>query len=339
MWTGPLPVKSSVAVPSGRIVMDTQTGVPSSMASVKRRVMSVCSHGTPLLVRWDACSRRTRQRSAVATGRGRGGEEAREGGAHLGFGGVLEVGGVSGDGGEAVAGDKCVEQGRAGGVGGHLGVQVSEVFVRGTRGVGAGEKEGAQSGVAGGGCVGAVTERADQDAFLRERAGIRRQGTGRDAADLCVVRAAGGEKAGARKSVGENGRDDRHVRQVAASTKGVVRDVHLARTQVGHVGAQAAHTFFHRAEVDGDVRSVGDEAAIGVEQGAGKIEAFLDVRGEGRAAKGDAHLLGDGGEAAVEEFEFDGVHVWIVGQPARLPCDRARIVICTRAGGLGIVVP
>ena len=92
------------------------------------------------------------------------------------------MGGVGGHGGEAVAGDEFAEQGRAGGVGGHLGVQVGEVFVRGTRGVGTGEKEGAQGGVTGGfGGVGAVTERADEDAFFGERAGVRREGTGRDA--------------------------------------------------------------------------------------------------------------------------------------------------------------
>ena len=65
--------------------------------------------------------------------------------------------------------------------------------------------------------------------------------------------------------------------------------------------------------MDGDVRGVGDEAAVGIEQGAGEVEAFLDVRGEGGAAQGDAHLLGDGGKTTVEEFEFDGV-IHFVGQ-------------------------
>ena len=59
--------------------------------------------------------------------------------------------------------------------------------------------------------------------------------------------------------------------------------------------------------MDGNVRGVGDEAAVGIEERAGKIESFFDVRGQRRAAQGRAHLLGDGGETAVEEFEFDGV--------------------------------
>jgi hypothetical protein len=63
----------------------------------------------------------------------------------------------------------------------------------------------------------------------------------------------------------------------------------------------------HAAEVDGDVGCVGDEVAFGVEEGAGEVEALLDVDGAGGGAEGFAHVFGDGLEAVGEDFEEDGI--------------------------------
>ncbi len=121
------------------------------------------------------------------------------------------------------------------------------------------------------------------------------------------------KNAGRRVVAREDRRDDRHVGQVAAAPEGVVGDVNLAGAQVGHVVAQAAHAFLHRAEMHGDVRGVGDERGRGVEERAGEIQPLLDVGGQRRALERRAHLFGDRGETAVEEFEFDGVGAAVGG--------------------------
>jgi hypothetical protein len=59
--------------------------------------------------------------------------------------------------------------------------------------------------------------------------------------------------------------------------------------------------------VDGDVGSLGQQAAIAGEQRAGVIQALLDVGRVGGALQGDAHRLGHRGEEVLEDFEADGV--------------------------------
>src|SRR5581483_8407989 len=71
-----------------------------------------------------------------------------------------------------------------------------------------------------------------------------------------------------------------------------------------------------RAEVDGDVGRLGDEAAPRVEDRARVVAPLLDVRREGGPPEHDAHLLGDAREAVVRELEVDGV------QRAAPPCTR-----------------
>ena len=52
---------------------------------------------------------------------------------------------------------------------------------------------------------------------------------------------------------------------------------------------------------------VGDEAAVGVEDGAGEVEALFDVGRDAGLLQGTAHLLGDGHEAMAKNGEHDGV--------------------------------
>jgi len=51
----------------------------------------------------------------------------------------------------------------------------------------------------------------------------------------------------------------------------------------------------------------GDDFARGIEEGAGIVAAFLDIRREGGAAESGSHLFGDGMVEVLEDFEFDGV--------------------------------
>jgi hypothetical protein len=55
--------------------------------------------------------------------------------------------------------------------------------------------------------------------------------------------------------------------------------------------------------MDGDVRRIGDQRALAVEQGAGEIEPLLDVDGGGRVLERDPHFLGDCHEEVVEHLE------------------------------------
>ncbi len=170
-WTGPLPVKSKPRGAVRAVVTATQTGVPSSSASRK------C-----------ACPR--------ADGRGRRASA---------FRGALEVAGVGVDGGEAVRAMRSSSRPRRlgwrpSGRGGRRGF-------RPRSGVGCGpESSSARSAASlASGSVGPIAEGADEDAFFRQRARVRRQRAGSDAADLRVVRAAGGEEAGGRVVAAKTG--------------------------------------------------------------------------------------------------------------------------------------
>jgi hypothetical protein len=62
----------------------------------------------------------------------------------------------------------------------------------------------------------------------------------------------------------------------------------------------------HRAEMDRNMRGVDDEAALRVEDGAGEVEAFLDVRRDRRATQDFAHLERDRAEAMREQLPRHG---------------------------------
>ncbi len=104
----------------------------------------------------------------------------------------------------------------------------------------------------------------------------------------------------------EDRRDEGDVGEVGTAEGGVVGDRDVAGAEGDGVG-DSTDAGAKRAEVDGDVRGVGDESALGIEEAAGEIEAFLDVGGEGDAAEHLAHLFDEAAEPCGEEFEFDGV--------------------------------
>ena len=65
--------------------------------------------------------------------------------------------------------------------------------------------------------------------------------------------------------------------------------------------------FTHGSQVDGYVWRIGDEIAPGVEQSAGKVQAFLDVHGVRGILQGDAHLFGNRHEKVIEYLEHDRI--------------------------------
>ncbi len=62
----------------------------------------------------------------------------------------------------------------------------------------------------------------------------------------------------------------------------------------------------HRAEVNGDVRRVGDELARCVEEGAAEVQAIPNVGALGRALEDRSHALGDGHQRVAHHRELDG---------------------------------
>ena len=80
----------------------------------------------------------------------------------------------------------------------------------------------------------------------------------------------------------------------------------------------------------GQVRRVGDELALGVEQRAGKIEPLLDVDRVGGGLQPQAHLLGDRHVQVVEHFEHHRVHRGADGEARRARLDAAQHQVIER---------
>ncbi len=206
-------------------------------------------------------------------------------------------------------------------VGRDLGAQVGEVGVGVAGGVGGAGEQAPGLGLA---------ERAvaheepvvEQDALLVDGAAEGGHGTGGDAADLRVVAARGHQEAQPGplpvRGLVEHRADDGHVGQVRPAVVRVVDGVDVAGPQGARVAPEhLLDGLPHRPEVHRDVRGVGHQAAVRVEQGAGEVQALLDVDGVGGVLQSYAHLLGDRHEEVVEHFEHDGVHPGPDGRPAR----------------------
>ena len=146
--------------------------------------------------------------------------------------------------------------------------------------------------------------RRNDQALLRQRA-RQRHGAGRVAADVGMMGAIGDE--GLQPAVVEQGRHHGHVGQVGAAEIGIVEDDHVPFLPVD-AGHDPGHGVGHAPQVHGNVGRLGAETAFGVEHGAGEVEPFANVGGEGRALQHRAHLVADGGQAAGEDPQFDDIH-------------------------------
>ena len=128
------------------------------------------------------------------------------------------------------------------------------------------------------------------NALLHQTSGVGGHGPGGDAADLCMMGAAGNEaEQGLRFALKHRG-DERDIRQMAAAKRRVVGEVHITRTGC-EMPERFTHTNAERTQVNGDVGSTGDEGAGGIQQGAGKVESLANVGGDGGALEQGAHVV------------------------------------------------
>jgi hypothetical protein len=108
----------------------------------------------------------------------------------------------------------------------------------------------------------------------------------------------------------ENGRDDGEVGKMAsAGARMIGQDDVTFENVVAQRLDLILDGFLHGAQVYGNVGSVGDESAFGPEKSAGKVEAFLDVGGDGGALKDASHLFRDRHETMRKYGELDGVEI------------------------------
>ena len=157
-----------------------------------------------------------------------------------------------------------------------------------------------------------------QHPFLVDADAVRRHRAGSDATNVGVMTARGDVEQEFSTGVVEDGGDDGHIRQVGAAAIGRVGRVHVAGLEVAVVGIDdGPNRFAHRAEMDRDVRGVGDELAVPVEQRAGEIQPLLDVDRMSGIGQGYAHLLGDGHEQIVEHLQHDWIDVGADRDPLR----------------------
>ncbi len=121
--------------------------------------------------------------------------------------------------------------------------------------------------------------------------------------------------------------EDRHdhgdVGQVGAAGIGVVEGEGLARLQRRIALAHRPHAGAHRTQMHRHVRRIGHQPAVGVEQGAGKVQPLLDIDRVGGAFQRRAHGLGHAHEAAVEQLQSHRVGRRKISLDA---ADRGRLV-------------
>ena len=98
--------------------------------------------------------------------------------------------------------------------------------------------------------------------------------------------------------------DDRDIREVGAAIIWCVERKDIARPDAAVIGGNDGFDrTVHGAEVHRHMRCVRHERAIRIENRAGKIKPLLDVYRRRRVLERDAHLLGNGHEEIVEDFE------------------------------------
>ena len=146
--------------------------------------------------------------------------------------------------------------------------------------------------------------RGDHQPLLVQGPG-HRHGAGAVRADIGVVGPGHGE--GGQPLAGEHRRYHRHVGQMGAAQVGVVDHQEVAGAPVAAFH-QVRHGVGHGAQVHGNVRGLGAEAAGGVEDGAGKIQPVLDVGRQRAGAQQGAHLVTNTRQAVGENTQLYRVH-------------------------------
>ena len=102
-----------------------------------------------------------------------------------------------------------------------------------------------------------------------------------------------------------------------AALERIIDDDDVALCPVGKAIQDGLHACRHGAQMRRNVGRLRDQPPGAVEQGAGKVQALLDVGRIGRAPQRDAHFLGDAGKAVAVELEGYRMHEreeWINSQ-------------------------
>ena len=107
-----------------------------------------------------------------------------------------------------------------------------------------------------------------------------------------------------------------------AAVIGRVEDIGIPRPHCALVGFDDGfNRLAHRAQMDRDVRGIGDQATIRCEDGAREIQPFLDIHRVGGIGQRRAHLLGDRHKEVVKHLQHDRVGPFARAQ-GRLSANR-----------------
>ncbi len=233
--------------------------------------------------------------------------EARKQPAHALLRVVLHVAHVGAHDVEAEVLDHAVELGFALGVGCNLRLEVGDVLVRLACRVLRAREQRARLGFEEAASLHQF-DVVDIDAFLGDGGGARRHRAGREPADVLVVAAARDVEQHLSAGGVEHRRHHGDVGQMRAAVVRRVQHVGIARAHLGSAQADdGLDRAVHGTEVDGQMRRVGDERALGIEHRAREVEPLLDVDRLRRVAQRFPHLLGDRHEQVVEHLEQDGI--------------------------------
>mgnify|MGYP003348933735 CR=1 FL=1 len=146
----------------------------------------------------------------------------------------------------------------------------------------------------------------EQQPLLLDAAAVGGHGAGGDPPHVGMV-AAAGHKAPQAIPL-EHRRDHGEIRQMGAAIEWVVGHHRIPRRQGPMLAAlhgrqQGPHALAHGSQMHGDVRGIGHQTTGRIKQGAGKIQALLDVHRRAGLLKPRAHLLGDGREAVAKQLQ------------------------------------
>ena len=105
----------------------------------------------------------------------------------------------------------------------------------------------------------------------------------------------------------EDRRDDRDIGQMRTAAIRVIGDESIAGSHFGIVGNDPPHRLAHCPQMHWYMRCIDHQIARGIEDRAAIIQPLFHIHAGGRVAERDPHLLGDGGEVVVENFELNRI--------------------------------
>jgi hypothetical protein len=117
--------------------------------------------------------------------------------------------------------------------------------------------------------------------------------------------------------------DQRNVRQMCATAKGIVQHYHIPWLHRARVNC-SPHRHRHRSQMHRHVIAHCNHLACTVENRAGVVAPLFDIGRKCRAPQGCAHLFCNGVIQVPENFQFDG----ITPHEAQCTTSRSSLVVC-----------